>query len=353
MEDSPKPVDSGEDQKEVATVEEEIEEEEDDATLIRKAEEAAGEELLLKAARLLKRVKNQVLTPEHNEIIRWADRTEESMKVLLESPDAQNSSWTRQSESHGDRDFFVYYQVEKSSNQLFCRIESAVEESLLIPVVSVFNESDLYKTWMPSWERPFKLGYKETKMLKESGRGNQIIQVTVNTPRLISPRETVFHAVAVDAIEESGAIAIQVNTETPEDDPVIPEPLPGVVRVDFENSLLIRGCPHDHPCYPKSTDQKYPPGDEVFLISMKMAMDAHVAGVPTSLINFATRTVIGTMWAKLLHVAEHIRDGTMESHVDAIARKKELYDWIEKRLKVMVETLKEDSQHPVPVEGVP
>lgn len=125
----------------------------------------------------------------------------------------------------------------------------------------------------------------------------------------------------------------------------IPEPVPGVVRIDFENSLLIRGCPHQHPCYPKSKDETYPEGDEVFLISMKMAMDAHVAGIPKSLINFTTRTVIGTMWAKLLHVAENIRDGKMQSHTGAIARKKDLYDWVEGRLEVMIEKVKEESKH--------
>jgi hypothetical protein len=109
--------------------------------------------------------------------------------------------------------------------------------------------------------------------------------------------------------------------------------------------MLIRGCPHQHSCYPESKDETYPPGDEVFLISMKMSVDAHVAGVPLSLINFATRTVIGTMWAKLLHVAENIRDGKMQSHADAIARKKDLYDWIEGRLDVMIENVKEESKH--------
>jgi predicted transcriptional regulator len=205
-----------------ANTEEEIDE--DDDMLIQKAEEEASEERLLNAERLLKRVKNQdLLTPKHHEIIRWANRTEASMKELLQPPDREDSSWTRQSESHGDRDFFVYYRIEKESNKLTCRIESAVESSLLVPVISVFNESDLYKTWMPSWKRPIKLGYRETKMLKESGRGNQVIQVIVDMPKWFSTRETIFHAVAVDVIEESGAIAIQVNTETPEDDPIVSE----------------------------------------------------------------------------------------------------------------------------------
>ena len=80
------------------------------------------------------------------------------MKALLDSPVEEGSGWTKQSESHGDRDFFVYYQVGKDTNKLFCRIESSIESSLLVPLLSVFNESSLYQEWMPSWKKPFKLG---------------------------------------------------------------------------------------------------------------------------------------------------------------------------------------------------
>jgi hypothetical protein len=318
----------------------------DDASLIKQAEEQASMERLLVAARLLKQVKEKtLLEPKHLKMIKWADITEASMKDLLTPPDQDGSAWKKQSESHGRRDFTVYYIVTENS-QLHSRIDSVIESSLLVPILSAFNESDLYETWMPSFKKPIKLGIQQTKKLKESGRGNQIIQVTVKMAWPFSTRETIQHAVAVDVIDEQGAIAIQVLTEDPEEDECIPEALPGVVRIDMSVSMLIRGCPPDHHLLAKSKHE-YPKDEELIMISMKSSVDAHVSGVPVSLINFVTRTVFGRMWASLLHVAEDVRDGKRPQHKEAIAEKRELYDWVEERIDVMMEKVKHTSQSEV------
>ena len=156
-------------------------------------------------------------------------------------------------------------------------------------------------------------------------------------------RETIQHAVAVDVIDEEGAIAVQVLTETPDDDPVIPEPLPGVGRIDFECTILIRGCPADHPCLAKSKE-RYPEDEELIMISLKQRVDAHVSGVPKALINFVTRTVVGRMWTALLQVAEDVRDGKRPEHKKAIDENRELYDWVDGRISVMMEKVKENSK---------
>lgn len=126
----------------------------------------------------------------------------------------------------------------------------------------------------------------------------------------------------------------------------IPEVPKGTVRIDFESSILIRGCPEDHPCYPKSEEQKQklPEGDEIIHIGMRMTVDSHVTGVPIQFINFSTRTVIGTIWAQLLKVAQSVRDGRMDLHKKAIEEKAELYDWVKGRMEVMVAKLKEDQK---------
>ena len=43
----------------------------------------------------------------------------------------------------------------------------------------------------------------------------------VDMPFGFSTRETVFHTVAVDAIDEEGAIAIEVVSVSPQDDPIV------------------------------------------------------------------------------------------------------------------------------------
>jgi len=314
---------------------------EDDKVLIEKAEEEASNERLIEAGRLLKKVKDDsLLEKKHTTMIRWAEAVEQAMNDILSPPDEKGTEWKKQGETHGDRDFLVYYKVNKD-NQLSCRIDCAVESSLLVPLISVFNESDLYKTWMPSYKRPVKLGIRETKMLKESGRGNQTILVTIDMAWPMCARETVMHAVAVDMIEEKSAIAILAQSETAEDDPIIPEPLPSHVRVDFENGILIRGCPVDHPCLINSK-KNYPENEELIMISLAMTVDAHVKFVPKRVINFVTRTVIGRLWSSTLKVAEDIRDGKRTKHQEAIREKIDLYGWIEERTQVMFDKLKED-----------
>lgn len=108
--------------------------------------------------------------------------------------------------------------------------------------------------------------------------------------------------------------------------------------------MLIRGCPEDHPCYPKTEEQKskLPEGDEIIHIAMRMTVNSHVTGVPMSFINFSTRTVIGSIWGQLLKVAESVRDGDTSLHREKIKEKSELYDWVAERMDVMVAKVKEE-----------
>lgn len=315
----------------------------DDASLIQQAEALFAEERLLQAVKLLRQVNDtSLLQPNHEWMIQWADAIEDGIKDLLLPASAEGTNWKKQTESHGHRDFTVHYQVTED-NHLVSRIDSIVESSLLVPMLSVFNESDLYKTWTPSFTKPVKMGISQSKKLKEAGRGNQVIQITAKLAWPFSTRESTHHAVSVDAIDDEGLIAIRVQTQTHEENPDIPKPLPGVVRVDLSCYVAIRGCPPDHQLLEKS-GHKYPPGEELFLFSMKVWVDAHVAGIPLSLINWVSRTVFGRVWANLLGVAEGVRDGTRPLHQEKIAENKKLYDWIEERAKVMVEKVKKESE---------
>jgi hypothetical protein len=74
-----------------------------------------------------------------------------------------------------------------------------------------------------------------------------------------------------------------------------------------------------------------------------MFLDAHIANVPMSLINFVTRTVIGHIWAMLLQVAQDIREGRRPQHAQVIADKPDFYRWVETRVQVMLDQLQEES----------
>lgn len=317
----------------------------DDVVLLRKAAEFYAEERLLKAAEVLKQVKDQEthFTDHHRMILTWAEMVEQGMDSLLQDPEKDGSPWTKQREQHGHRDFLIFYQIT-DNNKLIARIDCAFETSLLVPLLSVFNESDLFASWMPSWERPIKLGVSLSEKLKEEGRGHQIIHVTTSFAWPFSDRDLVMRVMAVDAIEDDhGCIAIKALSQTSDDDPIIPETTKGAVQIDFSNFLLIRACPPDHPCVTRSKNYANNEDHEpLILLSMTLEVDPHIRAVPQSLQNFITRTVLGRMWLTLLHVAEDVRDGKRPMHKEAIDAKRELYAWIEERAGVMIENLRKE-----------
>lgn len=192
----------------------------DDNELIEQAEQEAAEQRLLGAAKLLNQVQDKGLLKErHHAMLRWAEEFDSAIDDLIKEPN--DVGWKKQGESHGDHDFIVYYRVDPKTYQLSCRIDSVIDPSLFIPVISVFNESDLFKTWMPSYEKPIRLGIRETNMLKEMGRGEQLIQVIVDMAWPLLTREVVMHAMPIDVIDDQGLIAVRAKSETTEDDAVV------------------------------------------------------------------------------------------------------------------------------------
>jgi len=156
-------------------------------------------------------------------------------------------------------------------------------------------------------------------------------------------REVVYHVIATDMLEEEGCIAVVGITETPEENPDVPEVPPGFRRIDFEADILIRGCPPDHPLLKKS-NHTYPEGEEVMLITLKNFVDAHVSFVPLTIINFVTRTFMSKLWSQLLQVAEEIRGGKRPEHEEAIRTRRDIYEFVESRLSEMVKKVKENSK---------
>mmetsp|Transcript_31491 Transcript_31491/g.76274 ORF Transcript_31491/g.76274 Transcript_31491/m.76274 type:complete len:494 (-) Transcript_31491:69-1550(-) len=360
------------------------------------------EERLLEAARLLHQIEQQqqiddegnddeedndddgsrryVLTDAHRRLLHTADVIEHSVQEMLSSPDddgggrgeedeAGNNSqkgWTKQGESHGDHDFTIYYKVDTSdsgSAKLTCRIESPIPQSLLVPLLSILNESDLYHTWIPSWQRPFRLGIDSSKQLLHDTRGHQIIQVLCNVPWPLSKREALFDVQAVDDIASRGFIIAKMRTVTEEmaklDLPstfTVPDVTPGTERAEFDGSVLFRACPVDHPCYESArnkTRQEEDEEEDLVLVQFSMFFDAHMTMVPQSMINFITRSAIGVVWSMLLNVAEQVRDGTRREHCDVIARKADFYEWVVQRVGVLLEMNRQKNENKCCTENTP
>jgi hypothetical protein len=142
-------------------------------------EEHMHAERLLRATHELRNLPPYRLTPRHHQILSIASDFEASIADLIEDPDS-DGSWKKQGEQHGKRDVLIYYKVDDKA-RLTCRIETAIEASLLVPILSVMNESELYATWIPSWTIP-KLGIDYSELLEQTSRVAQIIRIGVNVP---------------------------------------------------------------------------------------------------------------------------------------------------------------------------
>jgi hypothetical protein len=337
-----------------------------DTELIAQAEALVLEERLLAAARLLERVSvanHSLLMQSHLDILKSAAAFQVAIEDLLGPPPVTssdttssssssstttNSDWKKQGES-ADSNTAIYYKVDDEA-RLTCRIDSPIEASLLVPLLSVLNEVNLFETWLPSWNYP-KMGIQRSQRLEQKTKANQTLQITLNVPWPMATRELVMQAVAVDDIDENGWIAVRM--ETVESDcesggvgsasSVVLPPESGVERIDFAGAFLFRACPADHPMLIQQQQfqqQEQPQQESLVLVSFKMHVDGHFAGVPMSLINFVTRTVIGHMWAMLLQVAKDVREGERPQHAEVIAAKPDFYGWVEQRVHIMLEQLR-------------
>jgi hypothetical protein len=213
-----------------------------------------------------------------------------------EEEEEEEEGWIKQGGSHlySNYDYTIYYKVDDSTGRLTCRIESPIPSNLLIPLLSVFNESSLYETWVPSWSKP-RLGIKKSNQLLHDTRGHQIIQVECYLSWPFNEREALFSVLAVDDIDTNGFIiakmtslelteTITTSTTNNDDDndgqrqdavkKVISSPqylvnnnnfqLPDdctknngkMVQCEFDGALLFRNCPIDHPNY-EQTKHKF------------------------------------------------------------------------------------------------
>lgn len=307
-----------------------------DAELIELADEHLKEDRLLQAARALRRVEDQSVLSEKQQ---WALSKAAEVETIVEDLGVEpGPEWSKHGENHGRFDTIVYYKVVES--RLTARLETPIDPELLVPLISVLNETELYTTWLPRWEMPIKLGVRNVTKLREEGRCNQRMKAVTDLPWPVLPRECLIDTVAVDDIDENGVIVVRMMTPSPDQKDVPSEPEEGCVRIDFEGGFLFRKCPKDHPAFLKSKNKNNKddnPDKDLLLCNIKVFVDGKVKFVPLSLVNFVTRTVLGRMWGQTLAIAEDVRVGKREQHAAIIEqRREEVYDWVAERCHVML-----------------
>jgi hypothetical protein len=299
-----------------------------DEEILIEATQLCKDDKLLPGIKVFRKVKDTSLyTDEQKQFIHKAEIMEKLRADLLAPP---SDGWSKQGESHGSRDFIVYYKVE-DGGKLRCRIESVIEASLYIPFLAVCNETDLYDTWFPKWRFPFTLGMNRSEKLKQTGRCEQVVQLAIDMPFPLNNREIVFWGYADDDTEKDRKAGAKLLSVDEGFQGVVPPPEKGIVRMDLEAEFLFRPCPDDHEAL-KNSKAKYPEGERLILLTFVCNCDPKIYLVPHAFMNFCTRTAMGTVWRMILRIAEEVRAGERPAHSELIASKREeLYDWIEKQ----------------------
>ncbi|KAL7559434.1 hypothetical protein ACA910_009994 [Epithemia clementina (nom. ined.)] len=305
-----------------------------DEDLLKDGTRLCEDDQILPGGRLLRQIKDtSLLKDSHHEFLRRAALMEK-LREELTTPTSQG--WKKQGESHGHRDFIVYYKFE-DGGKLYSRIESVIESSLYVPFIATMNETDLYETWFPSWRFPFKLGINRSIKLKQRGRCEQVVQLTVDLPFPMNKREIVFWGFAEEDAElnQNAAAKLVTVDESFENGDLVPPPERGIVRMEFDSSFLFRPCPPDHPALLHSKG-KYPDDESKILLTSVLYCDPKVNFVPHAFLNFVTRYAIGSVWRMILKVSEEVREGKRPAHAERMASKREeIYDWLHERAKLI------------------
>ena len=344
------------------------------------------------AAALLTDIDPKHYQPIHHDIIKEAqlfrrllqDSTSPIIASNTTKTDSKNNhtnnnnntnEWIKQGEQHGNRhDFSMYYKVSRT-NQITCRLETPIESQLLIPILAVLNESELYPTWIPSFKVP-RLEVVKSEKLCQLGRVKQIILVETEVPWPIARRELILKAVACDDIDSShyhdghdnvvddgdeddnnegrkdsggdrGTSRILVRIQSLDcedngDDGLEILPATKGVRIKVDGGFVFEKCPKDHPMAKNTTTSSSSStsgGDDndLILLTFTFSVDPKLSILPQSVLNFFLRTAMRQIWGMFLHVAEEVGDGKRPAHSEAIERKREvLYDWVEERTNAML-----------------
>ncbi|KAL9181549.1 hypothetical protein ACHAXT_010354 [Thalassiosira profunda] len=321
------------------------------------AKTLAKDDKLLLAAHLLRGIDaRHLLLPIHQEILREA----EMFKILLHKGGI-DGGWHRQGQHTGRHNFTIDYMLNGASNELSCRLETVIHSDLLVPILSVLNESELYSTWLPNYNVP-RLRVHKSEKWKQTGRCSQVVNVETEVPWPLAARQVIIKAVACDNIDsypedgpstdcmgkDGGRIIIRIQSldcrDSSDEGLDIPIVEKGIVRMKVGGGFVIEKCPPDHPMleYAKQYDvgastAKPISSEDLVLVTFSFCVDPQLRVIPKSFINFFLRTAMGQMWEMFLNVAEDVKEGRRPEHSAAIAKKREvLYDWVEERTRVML-----------------
>ena len=290
-----------------------------------------GEECrLLCAASLIEDIDPKYYELEHHNIMRDAGKIKTVLRDCASSATSEDDEWTKQVEQHGKHEFSVYTKMDEASNKFSYRLETPIEASMLIPILSVFNETELFITWFPRYKFP-KYQMTKSEKLVQLGRASQIVLLQTENQWPVPRRELLLKAVSCVNLQEDeesrsdtslntpSRIVVSIQSLDSENDGQYGlkiSPSAAGKRVAVDAGLVFEASPEAD-------------SEILFTWTFSMTITKKFA-LPLNFFNFLLKFAMPRVWVMLLRVAEEIKDGRRPAHIDAIQRKRgEFYDWME------------------------
>ena len=165
------------------------------------------EDKMIAAAELLDGIDPNYFEPVHHIIVKEARVLRGVLRDCSSNPD-HDEGWTKRVEKHGKYHFSLETKLKRYNGSDGCtdtydvltfRLVTQIESSMLVPVLSVLNESELYCSWLPRLKVP-KLGVSKSEKLLQLERCSQIMLLEVDHPWPIGTREMILKAIACDDV---------------------------------------------------------------------------------------------------------------------------------------------------------
>lgn len=295
-----------------------------------KAKQLGEECRLLCAASIIEDIDPKYYELEHYNIMRDVGKIKAVLRDCASSATSEDDEWTKQVEQHGKHEFSVYTKMDEASNKFSYRLETPIEASMLIPILSVFNETELFITWFPRYKFP-KYQMTKSEKLVQLGRASQIVLLQTENQWPVPRRELLLKAVSCVNLQEDEESRSDASLNTPSRIVV------SIQSLDTENDGQ-----HGLKISPSAAGKRVavdaglvfeasPEADSEILFTWTFSMTiTKKFALPLNFFNFLLKFAMPRVWVMLLRVAEEIKDGKRPAHIAAIQRKRgEFYDWME------------------------
>ena len=167
------------------------------------------ENKLLAAAELLEGIDCIYFAPVHHIITKEAGILKEILRDC--SSNTKDADWTKRVEKRGKNHFSLESKLKRYNNTDGCtdsydiltfRVVTSIEASMLVPVLAVLNESELFSSWAPKFKVP-RFGVSKSERLLQLDRCSQVALLEVDHPWPLGMREMIVKAVACEDISTS------------------------------------------------------------------------------------------------------------------------------------------------------